>query len=163
MTAAAVMYDSNYSVPMHVHRPSMDSLAGGTELVCEICGGHLRIVCENGCPDPLEKVRKSRGPVPPAPTSPEPKRKRAPNRPRTRERTPKELRQLEIGHTLREAMRARGITEEQLGADLGRTKSTVICWVTGNFPIPRQFVAPLAQRFELPESALINELHLRKR
>lgn len=42
----------------------MSGLNGTQEaLACGKCTGELRIVCENGCDDPLEHVRKSKGSV----------------------------------------------------------------------------------------------------
>lgn len=57
MTMGSVIYDSNFSVPMHVHRPTMDSLAGGDEIVCATCGKPLIVVCPDGHDDALDRVR----------------------------------------------------------------------------------------------------------
>jgi hypothetical protein len=69
--AVTAVYDSNFSVQLVERRVEQDPIDEGTECRCNKCSGRLQIVCEKGCDDPMERVRKSKGPVPSAPRAPE--------------------------------------------------------------------------------------------
>ena len=59
-TTPPIVYDSNFSVqlvPSHKHRPDVQSLAEGDEIVCATCGKPLIVVCPDGHADALDRVR----------------------------------------------------------------------------------------------------------
>lgn len=74
--SAAVVYDQNFSVPLHIHRADPQSLFSGDAIICATCGKDLIIVCPDGCDGALDEIRYSKGPVPAAPAREEKPRRR---------------------------------------------------------------------------------------
>jgi ribosome-binding protein aMBF1 (putative translation factor) len=124
-------------------------------LCCEKCGGELELVCrKKHCKDPLERIRKSHGPVPEAPArgsrtyTAKPKLSEA-------ERT----RQKEIGATLRFARKHLGLSMVELGEKVDRKAGSFSVWEAGGARLGPSIIPGLAKVLHLRKSDLTNELH----